>query len=298
MRVIETVEEMRFARAELAPPVALVPTLGGLHAGHEALLTEARGRAAVVVASLFLNPTQFDDAADLDSYPRDRARDLEIFKRNGVDIVFAPTVEEIYPVGAETSVDPGLIGRVLEGRSRPGHFSGVATVVAKLLALIRPDVAFFGAKDAQQLVIVRRLVRDLLLGAEVAEVPTVRDEDGVALSSRLGLLDDAGRHAAATIYRALSRGEARVRDGVRAAAELRQAVLDELANESLVDVEYVSVADPELLTELEEAGEGALMSLAADVGGVRLIDNVVLRSAIGAGKGGRASMSPPNETAR
>ena len=286
MRVIETVEEMRSARAGLAPPVALVPTLGGLHAGHEALLNEARGRAATVVASLFLNPTQFDDAADLDSYPRDRARDLEIFKRNGVDIVFAPPAEEMYPAGAETAVDPGPTGRVLEGQSRPGHFIGVATVVTKLLALIRPDVALFGAKDAQQLVIVRRLVRDLLLGAEIAEVPTVRDEDGVALSSRLAHLDDAGRPAAASIYRALSRGEALFRDGVRDAAALREAVTDELASESLVDVEYVSVADPEMLTELEEAGEGALMSLAAGVGGVRLIDNVILRPARGPERGG------------
>lgn len=279
MRVIETVQEMRSARAELVPPVALVPALGGLHAGHEALLNEAHARAATVVASLFLNPIQFDDAADLDSYPRDRALDLEVFRRNGVNIVFAPPVKEMYPAGAETAVDPGPIGSVLEGRRRPGHFTGVATVVTKLLALIRPDVALFGAKDAQQLVIVRRLVRDLLLGAEIAEVPTVRDEDGVALSSRLALLDDAGRHAAASIYRALGRGEALFRDGVRNAAELRQAVTDELASEGLVDVEYVSVADPEMLTELEEADEGSLMSLAAGVGGVRLIDNVILEPA-------------------
>ncbi len=297
MRVIETVEAMRLARAELAPPVALVPTLGGLHAGHEALLSEARGRAATVVASLFLNPTQFDDAADLDSYPYDRARDLEIFERNGVDVVFAPPVEEMYPAGAETAVDPGPIGRVLDGRSRPGHFIGVATVVTKLLALIRPDVALFGAKDAQQLVIVRRLVRDLLLGTEIAEVPTVRDEDGVALSSRLARLDDAGRSAAASIHPALSRGEALFLDGVRDADALREAVASALASERLVDVEYVSVADPEMLTELEEAGEVALMSMAASVGGVRLIDNVVLRSPMGTGNGGRVRMRPPHETA-
>ena len=163
MKVIDSVQEMRSNRSGLTQPVALVPTMGGLHRGHEKLLEEARKRSKTLVASLFLNPLQFDQVSDLDSYPNDRLRDLEIFRYHHVDIVFAPEIGEMYPQNSQTLVDPGPLGKVLEGCRRPGHFVGVSTIVTKLLTLIRPDVAFLGSKDAQQVVIVRRLVKDLFL---------------------------------------------------------------------------------------------------------------------------------------
>jgi len=276
MKVIETAAEMRQARAAMRSPVGLVPTMGALHRGHEALLARGREASATLVASLFVNPTQFGPDEDFELYPRDTDRDLAVFDRHGVDAVFAPSVEEMYPEGGATGVDPGRIGRVLEGEHRAGHFLGVATVVAKLFAVVRPDLAFFGEKDAQQLRVVRRMARDLLHGVDVIGVPTVREPDGLALSSRNRYLEGDDRRAATVLYRSLQEAEVLWEAGERDAGALRRRVQDVFAAEPLAELEYVSVADPDTLTELTAIEGAALVSLAARVGGARLIDNVLL----------------------
>ncbi len=276
MRVIRAAGEMHRARAALEGPVAMMATLGAMHRGHEALLERARAEGASLVASLFLNPTQFDDPGDLARYPSDVARDLEIFERHGVDVVFHPTVEEMYPPGPAMSVDPGPLAEVLEGARRPGHFRGVATVVAKILTVLRPDVAVWGAKDAQQNVIIRRLTTDLRMPVRHVIVPTVREPDGLALSSRNRNLSAEERSRAPVLWRALSVALARWRDGERDAERLRAATRTTLAEVPEARLEYVSVADPDTLEELDHAETGALLSLAALLGRTRLIDNVTL----------------------
>lgn len=276
MRVVETVAGMHEVRGALAGPVAMMATLGGMHAGHEALLERARREGTSLVASLFLNPTQFDDPGDLARYPTDRERDLEVFRRRGVDVVFAPTVEEMYPPGSSTVVDPGPLGRVLEGAHRPGHFLGVATVVAKILTVLRPDVAVWGAKDAQQNVVIRRISRDLGMAVRHVVVPTVRAPDGLALSSRNALLSPEERAQAPGLFAGLSRALAAWRGGERSAERIRWLVRKEVDRRPLLVLDYVSVADPETLEELETARPGALLSLAARIGRTRLIDNVTL----------------------
>jgi len=276
MRVVDTVAEMHRIRAELPGPVAMMATLGGMHAGHEALLAQARGLGTSLVASLFLNPTQFNDPKDLETYPADRARDLALFEQHGVDVVFAPTVGEMYPPGASTSVDPGPLATVLEGAHRPGHFRGVATVVTKILTVIRPNVAVWGAKDAQQNVVIRRISGDLGMHVRHVLAPTVRAEDGLALSSRNARLSEVERAQATALYRALSGARALWHQGTRNAALLVDAVRSELDRHPLVHAEYVSLADPETLTELQEALPGTLLSVAAVVGATRLIDNITL----------------------
>ena len=275
---------MRAVRASVASPVALVPTMGALHSGHEALLEMARALGKTVVASLFVNPTQFAEGEDFESYPRDRDRDLAIFKQRGVDAVFAPPVDEMYPSGGSMLVDPGPIGDLLEGRQRPGHFRGVTTIVTKLFALIRPDLAMFGEKDAQQLVVVRHLVRDLMLDVEIVGVPTVREPDGLAFSSRNIYMSAPERRAASVLYRSLSRAEELWNEEERDGEALRSAVRDCVAREPLVELEYVSVADPEDLFELDTAGERAIVSVAARVGRTRLIDSITLTSRADAGE--------------
>jgi pantoate--beta-alanine ligase len=276
VRVVETVSEMHAVRETLAGPVAMMATLGGMHAGHEALLERARGEGASLVASLFLNPTQFDDPSDLERYPTDKERDLEIFRRWGVDVVFAPSVEEMYPPGSSTVVDPGPIASVLEGAHRPGHFRGVATVVVKILTVLRPSVAVWGAKDAQQNVVIRRITRDLGMAVRHIVVPTVRAPDGLALSSRNTLLSPEERAQAPGLYAALARALAAWRAGERSAERLRDLVREEVASRPLLALDYVSLADPDTLAELEVARQGALLSLAARIGRTRLIDNVTL----------------------
>lgn len=229
-----------------------------------------------MVASLFLNPAQFDDVADLERYPRDEERDIEIFQRHEVDVVFKPSVEEMYPAGHGTTVDPGPIGDVLEGAHRAGHFRGVATVVAKLLGTIRPDIAVWGAKDAQQNVVIRRLSRDLCMNVHHVIVPTVRAVDGLALSSRNARLSVAERKAATLLFAALSGARELYSEGERRAEAIRERVRDMVAGEALVKLDYVSVAEPLALIELEEIVPGAVLSLAAFVGSTRLIDNVTL----------------------
>ena len=257
-------------------PVVLVPTMGALHAGHAALLGAARVRAGdgTVVASVFVNPLQFGEGEDLERYPRTLEADLEVCARAGVDVVFAPATEEMYPGGdPEVTVDPGLLGDVLEGEVRPGHFRGVLTVVAKLFGLSRPDVACFGEKDYQQLVLIRRMSRDLCLGVEVVGVPTVRESDGLALSSRNRYLDPAQRASAAILSRALDAAAERSSHGWPAARWAAERVLDEDAE---LDLDYLAIRTPELERVSDEHPAGpteARILVAGRIGETRLIDN-------------------------
>ncbi len=279
MRIVETVAELRRLRADLAGPVVMGATLGGIHEGHEVLFRHGRALGPSFVVSLFLNPTQFNDPSDLTSYPHDRQKDLETLDRLGVDVVFAPGVSELYPDSAAGfEVDPGPIGNVLEGAHRPGHFRGVATVVAKILVLIRPDIAVWGAKDAQQNLIIRRVSEGLRLPVRHEIVPTVREDDGLAISSRNQRLGAAERDAAPILYRGLNRAIEAWKAGTIDANSLCDIVRDTIASEPLVRLEYVCLSHPETLDDLAEAEPGALLSLAAGLGDVRLIDNVVLGS--------------------
>lgn len=276
MRVIETASEMVALRADMPEPVALMATLGGMHRGHEALLHRARRLGTTLAASLFLNPTQFGELEDLDAYPVDTGRDLRIFREHDVDYVFKPSVDEMYPPGGYRTVDPGPIGQVLEGKRRPGHFVAVATVVGRILTIIRPNMAVWGAKDAQQNLVIKKATE--MLGLDVVHhiEPTVRDQSGLALSSRNAYLSAAERRAAACLYRGLKEAAEEFAHGGDDANLLRNIVRSVVAGEPLIDLDYVSAAEPVTLAELETASDGTLLSLAAIVGRSRLIDNVVL----------------------
>ena len=276
MKIVETVAEMRAAAACAARPVGLVPTMGAVHKGHVALMDRARSENETIVTSLFVNPKQFGPSEDFDSYPRDFARDLAQFEACGTDIAFMPPVEQVYPPGFSTSIDVGPIAKRLEGASRPGHFMGVATVVCKLLATIRPDRVYLGQKDAQQCVVIRRLNADLNLGAEIVVVPTVRDTDGLALSSRNVYLSDDERTSALVLHRSLRLAERLWVDGVRGAGGIRASMRELIESEPGVRIDYVSIADSESLDELDFVEPPALVSVAARVGKTRLIDNTVL----------------------
>jgi len=265
MRVIRTVAELRAAldpEHARGADVGLVPTMGALHDGHRSLMSAARGANQVVVVSLFVNPAQFGRGEDLDAYPRDEARDVTLAEAAGVDILFAPPVEEIYPEGFDTWVEPGKIATYLEGAARPGHFRGVATICTKLFHLAAPARAYFGRKDAQQLAVVKELVRDLALPIQIVACPTVRDPDGLALSSRNVFLSPAERSVALALPRALEAGLAAHRsgeDGVRAARQVLDA-------QPGLRVDYVAEADL----------DGPTLAAAVVVGSTRLIDNVPL----------------------
>jgi pantoate--beta-alanine ligase len=273
MQVVRTRAALRAALATSPRPVGLVPTMGWLHAGHVSLVERARAENATVVASIFVNPKQFGQREDFAKYPRNEARDLETFEAAGVDIVFAPTVDEVYPPGFDTTVSVGAIALPLEGAARPGHFDGVATVVAILFARVGAERAYFGAKDYQQVQVIRRMTLDLALPTEVVALPTIREDDGLALSSRNARLSPEGRAAAPVLHEALMAGASLVRAGEREAATVRQAMFKVLNGEARATTEYVSVADPETLAELDRLDGRALLSLAAFIDGVRLIDN-------------------------
>lgn len=267
--VITTITELRAARPE--GTVALVPTLGALHAGHIAHVIRARELADTVVVSIFVNPTQFGANEDLARYPRDLDGDLDSL--DGLaDIVFAPSVDEMYPDGpTATTVVAGEVGRLFEGRSRPGHFDGVLTVVAKLLNIVRPDIATFGQKDAQQLFLVQRMVRDLNIASRIEVIPTVREEDGLALSSRNRYLDAKERQGALALSRALEAASSSADRGVDAATAAAQAAL---MGEPLVELDYFAIVDPKTFLPVSDAHHGrALAVVAARLGTTRLIDN-------------------------
>jgi len=275
MRVIETVAEFRTARAQAAD-LGLVPTMGYLHQGHLSLVAQAKAECSTVAVSIFVNPTQFGPNEDLARYPRDLPRDLGLLEAAGVDLVFAPQPAEVYPPGFDTVVEVRGVTDVLEGAVRPGHFAGVATVVAKLFGIVQPTRAYFGQKDAQQSVVIRKLVRDLNLPVEVIIAPTVREPDGLALSSRNSYLTPEQRVAAPAIHRALSAARDRFAAGERDAEVLREAMRAVIAGEPLMQIDYISVADTETLRELATVEAQALASMAVRLGATRLIDNMVL----------------------
>jgi pantoate--beta-alanine ligase len=255
--------------------VGLVPTMGALHAGHISLIGAARRECDCVAVSIFVNPTQFGDVADLKAYPRNLDTDLDMCRAAGVDVVFAPSVAEMYPQGSlDTAVVPGQLSEVLEGPSRPGHFTGVATIVTKLLSIAGGCRAYFGEKDFQQLAIVRRLVSDLDIAVEVIGCPTVREADGLAMSSRNGRLAPPERQAATALHRALSAGVDLVVAGERSARHVGAAMAAVLDSEALVRTDYVAVADPVDLRRVSDITSEVRLLVAAEVGAVRLIDNL------------------------
>jgi pantoate--beta-alanine ligase len=276
MELIRATEAAWAARRIGASPLGLVPTMGALHAGHLALVTRARQECNEVWVSIFVNPLQFGDARDLAVYPRDLDRDLGLLRAAGVDLIFAPDEAEIYPPGFSTRVQVGGVSEGLEGAHRPGHFIGVATVVAKLFAIVRPDRAYFGEKDAQQIRVIRRMTADLGFDLSIVPVATVREPDGLALSSRNVHLTGERRPAATVLARALAAARAAYLAGERDAGVLRAVMQTVLAAEPLARVDYVSVADDVTLRELDHLDGPAVASLAVAIGPTRLIDNVRL----------------------
>jgi len=276
MQTVTTLSDLRAVRASLTGVFGLVPTMGYLHEGHLSLVRRARAECDHVGVSIFVNPTQFGPREDLAAYPRDLDRDLRLLESLGVDVVWAPTLEVVYPTGFQTWVTVEQVAAPLEGRHRPGHFRGVATVVAKLFNAFTPDKAYFGQKDAQQVVIIKRMAQDLNFPLEVVVASTVREADGLALSSRNVYLNPEERQAATVLYRALSAAKARYDAGERDAEMLRAVMSATLAAEPLAREEYVSAADPDTLAELERVEQGVLLSLAVRIGKTRLIDNFLL----------------------
>jgi pantoate--beta-alanine ligase len=280
VEVIRTAGEV-LAAAEAARArgrtVGLVPTMGAFHDGHRSLIRRARAERDLVIVSIFVNPTQFADPADLESYPRDEERDLAIARSEGVDVVFAPEVEEMYPAGEpEVTVDPGPLGDRLEGASRPGHFRGVATVVAKLFHAAGPCTAYFGEKDAQQLAVIRRMVRDLGFPVDVVACPTVREPDGLAMSSRNVRLTPEQREAAGCLFLALSEAAEMTRAGERDAGRLVAAMAREVGATPLARLDHAAVVDEETFEEVRRIDRPARGLVAAWFGEVRLIDNLLL----------------------
>lgn len=273
MIVVRTRAELRAELAAAPRPVGLVPTMGWLHDGHTSLIARARAECATVVVSIFVNPRQFGEAADFTRYPRNETRDLAICEAAGVDLVWAPGVDDVYPPGFDTTVSVGAIAGPLEGAARPGHFDGVATVVAILFALVGAERAYFGAKDAQQVRVIRRMALDLALPTGVVACPTIREPDGLAMSSRNARLTPAARAASPVVRQALLAARDAWDLGERSADALRARMRETLATEPLADVDYVSVADDETLAELETIDGPALLSAAVRFEGVRLIDN-------------------------
>ena len=276
MKVIETIDALKRLRLELAEPVGFVPTMGYLHEGHLALVKQARAENPSVVVSIFVNPTQFGPQDDFDKYPRDTERDLALLEREKVDVVFMPSVDEMYPPQFSGWVEVGKVTKKLEGASRPGHFRGVTTVVAKLFNIVQPNKAYFGQKDAQQAIVIKKMVADLNMNLEIVTVPTVREPDGVAMSSRNTYLNPEEHQAATVLYQALSLAQKLWLKGEKDAQTIRQQMTDLIQKQPLADIDYISVADAETLDELDTVKPPALVSLAVTIGSTRLIDNIVL----------------------
>lgn len=276
MEVVKSYNELWAARELLPEPLALVPTMGFLHEGHLSLVRAAKARAASVVVSIYVNPTQFNQAADLEVYPRNLDRDLELLEKEGVDLVWAPDNQVMYPENFQTWVEVGEISKVLEGEKRPGHFRGVTTIVSKLFTAVQPQLAFFGQKDAQQVAVIRQMTNDLNFPIEIVVAPLIREHDGLAMSSRNVNLDPQERLAAVALFRALSAAKAAYLSGERNAERLRSSMKTSLNKEPLAKIDYVSCADQRSLQELDTVTEGALLSMAVFIGDTRLIDNMLL----------------------
>ncbi len=267
----------RKLRREEDKTIGIVPTMGALHEGHLSLVREARRMCDVVVVSIFVNPAQFGPGEDFDHYPRNLTGDTALLTDYNVDYIFAPSVEEIYPKGFSTYVTVENLSEQLEGAARPGHFRGVATVLTILFNVARPDFAFFGQKDAQQALVIKRLVRDLGFDTEIVILPTMREESGLALSSRNAYLDDEERRAATVIHRALSSAEAAYANGERSAKRLAEMVRTEILTEPRARLEYISITDADTLEKLDKLDDHtALIAVAVHIGRARLIDNAVL----------------------
>ncbi|MGB4593663.1 MAG: pantoate--beta-alanine ligase [Coriobacteriia bacterium] len=279
MERLDSKEEVRqavLAARREGKRIALVPTMGALHAGHLSLVQAACARADYVAVSIFVNPTQFGPGEDFEAYPRDVEHDLGLLRAEGVDLVFTPSTDAMYATDAQVTIDPGPLGTRWEGSIRPGHFVGVCTVVAKLMGIVQPDLAFFGEKDFQQLVIVRRMIRDLDMAVKVVGCPIVREHDGLALSSRNVYLSPEERAAATVLYRALRSAETLALGGEHDALSLAEAMRTLIADEPLASLDYAAVVDPATLQPLETLGVPARAIVAARVGVTRLIDNLAL----------------------
>jgi pantoate--beta-alanine ligase len=281
MQVIEHIEEMRSwseRERRAGRRIVLVPTMGFLHEGHLSLVRDGKKRGDRLVVSLFVNPTQFGPQEDYASYPRDFERDRSLLEREGVDMLLNPSTGEMYPAGHQSYVDVGKLGEQLCGAFRPGHFRGVASVVARLFNIVQPHAAIFGEKDYQQLQVIRRMARDLNLGVEVVGHPTVRASDGLALSSRNSYLNDAERQAALSLCRALNKAEALVLAGEKESGRILDAARVEIEREPLARIQYAKLCHPETLEDVEKIASEAVLALAVFVGKTRLIDNTVLRA--------------------
>jgi pantoate--beta-alanine ligase len=276
MRKTESLAELRELRAAMKGTFGLVPTMGALHAGHASLVRRARDECNCVGVSIFVNPTQFSPGEDYTNYPRSIERDLDTLDSLGVDLVWMPAAESVYAPGFQTWVTVDELSTPLEGKCRAGHFRGVATVVAKLLNCFTPDKAYFGQKDAQQVAVLKRMVRDLNFPVEVVVCPTVREPDGLAMSSRNAYLSPVERQAATVLYRALRAAREKYGQGERNAETLRSVMRSVICSEPLVSEQYISAADPETLAELQVIDQAVLLSLAVRIGKARLIDNFLI----------------------
>jgi pantoate--beta-alanine ligase len=276
MIIVTTLEELFYARRLLNDPVGLVPTMGYLHEGHISLVKKAKKECKSVIATIFVNPTQFGPNEDLEKYPRNLERDLKMLDAEGVDIVWTPTAEVMYPAGYQTWVEVENLTKPLEGSMRPGHFRGVTTVVSKLFNATRPDRAYFGQKDAQQAAVIRQMTHDLSYPIEIVICPILREADGLAMSSRNSYLSPEERQSATVLYRALSAAKTAFAGGEKNAEKLRQIVKDMVGSESRAQLQYVSCTDYDTLAELETVSGKALLSMAVFMGKTRLIDNFIL----------------------
>jgi pantoate--beta-alanine ligase len=276
MKTVKAIQDLFQLRKDFPSPVGLVPTMGYLHQGHLSLVERARNECASVIVSIFVNPTQFGPQEDLGSYPRDISRDLNLLEEIGVDLIWIPKKEEIYPSEFQTWVTVEEVTQPLEGAMRPGHFRGVTTIVAKLFNAIQPDKSYFGQKDAQQAVVIRRMVKDLNYPIEIVICPTIREPDGLAMSSRNVYLTPQERKSATILFKALSAAENAYMDGVQDADVLREIMSDKTSSEPSARLDYISCADPDKLNELSGPVKRALLSMAVKFGDTRLIDNILI----------------------
>ena len=276
MNTVQSISNLRQIRNDLPSPVGLVPTMGYLHEGHLSLVQRARQECANVIVSIFVNPTQFGPHEDLDAYPRDIPRDFALLEKYGVDLVWVPELEQMYTPDFQTWVTVERAAQPLEGKMRPGHFRGVTTVVAKLFNSVLPDKAYFGQKDAQQVVVIRRMVKDLNFPIDIVVCPIIREPDGLAMSSRNVYLDHEERQAAQVLFRSLSAATSAFQNGNNDAGQLRDIMTGTIMSEPLADLQYVSCADPDTLEELSGSISRALLSMAVVIGKTRLIDNFLI----------------------
>ncbi|MFC1767722.1 pantoate--beta-alanine ligase [Candidatus Margulisiibacteriota bacterium] len=279
MKIVKNIKEMQALSKgahRKGKAIGLVPTMGFLHEGHLSLVREAERRCDLLVVSIFVNPTQFGPGEDFKKYPRNLKRDIKLLSKYGVDVVFCPTAQQVYPEGHKTYVEVKDLPEKLCGKSRPGHFRGVTTVVHKLFNAVMPDTAFFGEKDFQQQVIIKKMVKDVDMGVEVVALPTVKEADGLAMSSRNTYLTPRQRNEAAVLYRSLKFAKVLVRSGQTSAKKIKQAMKKMIRTKPLVKIDYVSICDPETFDEVNKIKERTLIALAAFVGRTRLIDNIVV----------------------